>query len=97
MKKSYRAWDIPEEEYWARLEEMADTYKVAFTRDEKHDTYIATATCVTWPHTHHGLVLSARAATAFEALKVLVYKHYMVLDCSWTLQVEREYDPADIG
>lgn len=75
------------------LVRMVDSgYKISFNYEQRNDCVGAYATAPSLDHAAHGLCLSARGPDALSALKVLLYKHYVILDGVWTTPVDRDHD-----
>lgn len=70
--------------YDAMVEVMTDGYRVAFNYDMTRDAVVASLTCRNDGLPNHNGVLNAFAGDWFTALKVVLYKHYVVLNEQWS-------------
>lgn len=70
--------------YDAMVEVMVDGYRVAFNYDMGRDAIIASLTCRNEGLANHNGVLNAFAGDWFTALKVVLFKHYVVLGEAWS-------------
>lgn len=70
--------------YDAMVEVMADGYRVAFNYDMSRDAVVASLTCRNDGLPNHNGVLNAFAGDWFTALRVVLYKHYVVLGEQWS-------------
>lgn len=91
-KEAVKAWDVKFEATIDAIDRLIlDGYKVSISQDKFHD---CTAVFMTMPdktHKHSGLCLTARGPNYLSALKVLVYKHYNILQEDWGAVVEQAY------
>lgn len=87
-KKQVKAWDG---EYKTTLDAVErlilDGYKISSSFDRFHDCVGVFCTMPQADHKHHGLCLSARAPNFLDALKVLVFKHFTLLQENWDTNV----------
>lgn len=70
--------------YDAMVEVMTDGYRVAFNYDMARDAVVASLTCRNEGLPNHNGVLNAFAGDWFTALRVVLYKHYVVLGEQWS-------------
>lgn len=70
--------------YDAMVEVMTDGYRVAFNYDMTRDAVVASLTCRNEGSPNHNGVLNAFAGDWFTALRVVLYKHYVVLSEQWS-------------
>ena len=68
-----------------------DGYKISVSYDKYHNCVSAFCTHPANDHPHHGLCLSARAPSYLNALKVLVYKHFTILQENWDTAVDQSF------
>jgi len=95
-KTAYRAFD------WTGLDlldciekRVQENYKVSMAYDDYHHCAMASLTCRAVDVENSGLILTARAATAWEALQLLIYKDRVLLLGDWTAWHERDADESD--
>ena len=62
---------------------LAADYKLTFTYNGQADTYNAAATCNGEKDPNKGYTMSAFAPSMYAALRLLMYKHYVLLDQNW--------------
>lgn len=76
---------IREDEQVAVLieEAVAALYKISFSRNEKNDSIVAAMQCNDSNSPNAGLVMSAHAAHWYDAVAVLVWKHFVLLEQKW--------------
>ena len=70
--------------YDAMVEVMSDGYRVAFNYDGARDAVVASLTCRNEDIANYNGVLNAFAGDWFQALRVVLYKHYVVLSENWS-------------
>lgn len=91
-----KAFILQTEEISILIEQaVASQYKFSFTRNDKNDTYIASMQCNDGGSPNGGYVLSAHANHWYDALGVLVWKHFILLEQNW--HVEKTVGLDDIG
>jgi len=95
-KAAFREWELSAEELVSMIDRLVDgDYKLSIALDEYNKCCSATLACRGLQNEDHGLILSGRASSAFDALKVVLYKHHILLSGSWLAFQERE-DGEDI-
>lgn len=62
---------------------LANEYKLAFTYNGQSDTYNAAMTCNGEKDPNKGYTMSAFAPTMMDALRLLMYKHWVLLEQNW--------------
>jgi hypothetical protein len=62
---------------------LAEGYKVTLTYNGQSDTYNCAMTCNAEKHKNQGYTMSAFAPTAYMAMKLLMYKHAVLLEGDW--------------
>lgn len=77
-------FDTVEAVYDAMVAVMEDGYRVAFNYDMSRDAVVASLTCRNEGLPNHNGVLNAFAGDWFTALRVVLYKHYVVLSERWS-------------
>lgn len=70
--------------YDAMIEVMTDGYRVAFNYDVARDAVVCSLTCRNEGLANHNGVLNAFAGDWFRALQVVLYKHYVILNETWS-------------
>jgi hypothetical protein len=94
-KEAVKKWDPKFESTIDGLDRMvADGYKISISLDKMHDCIGVYATMPDQSSKHHGLCLSSRGPSMLLALKVLVYKHFTILEQNWDAENNQrgEYD-----
>lgn len=69
--------------YDAMVEVMTSGYRVGFNYDMSRDAVICSLTCRDDKSPNNGGVLNAFAGDWFTALRVVLYKHYVILNEVW--------------
>jgi len=83
-KETVKKWDVKYEATLDGFERLiTEGYKVSISRDKYHDCVGVFMTMPDGSHPSHGYCLSARAPGILDAIKVLVYKHFQILDGDW--------------
>lgn len=62
---------------------LAEGYKFTLTYNGAGDTYNAAMTCNAEKNKNQGYTMSAFAPTAYAALRLLMYKHFVLLETDW--------------
>lgn len=70
--------------YDGMMELMMAGYRIGFNYDMQRDAVIASLTCRDDKSANHNGVLNAFAGDWFTALRVVMYKHYVILNEDWT-------------
>lgn len=74
---------------------IASGYKLSMTKNNKTDSHIASMQCNDAKSKNAGYVLSAHASHWYDALAVLMWKHFIFLEQNWHVEVTHDLD--DIG
>ena len=97
-KERVKKWDVKYESTMDGLDRMLnDGYKVSIVRDAQHDCMSIFATCTDKNNPNSGFCLTARAPGFLDALKVLVFKHFDVLQEQWDDGTGQKYQPDPWG
>jgi hypothetical protein len=97
-KTAFREWQLTGEDLVNMLDRLVDgSYKVSVSSDDYNKCNQATLTCKDTKSDDYGYILVGRASSAFDALKVVLYKHYVLLVDGWQNWVEREADDDVMG
>jgi len=98
MRSDVKERIVPPDVLLTQLTELVDSgYKVSFGYEKRNDCVGVYATMPDETHHHHGMCLSARGPDVPAALKVLLYKHYVLLDAHWGNPVERDFEANQWG
>lgn len=82
---SFHAWDVVDADIWLETERLIDSdYKLSINRDDYNRCVTASLTCRNASSENVGLILTARAAAPYDALRMLIFKHAVVLGGDWT-------------
>lgn len=80
-KEQFSAWDVNDEDLWIIFEDVIRTgHKVAVTYNKQNDNFVASFTGLEANKTNAGYTLSAFAPNWYAAVRVLVFKHSMILE-----------------
>jgi len=63
---------------------LVEGYKLTLTYSGQSDTYNCALTCNAEKHANQGYTMSAFAPSAYTALKLLMYKHHVLLESDWS-------------
>lgn len=90
-KDKAKSWDVKFEQTIDGLERLIlDGYKVSMSHDKYNDCVGVFATMPDQSHQNHGMCLTARGPGMLPALKMLIYKHFHILDAVWDTEVNQE-------
>lgn len=86
-----RKWDVKYEQTFDVFDRLIDdNIKISFSVDKRHDCVGVYATKPAGDGRERAICLSARGPNFLEAMKVLAYKHAVVLDGMWDTVPESE-------
>jgi hypothetical protein len=89
-KDKVKSWDPKFEATLDAVDQMVtDGYKVSISYDKYHDCVGCFVTHPDPAHKNHGQCLTARGPNYLSALKVLVFKHFQILDGEWGAVVDQ--------
>jgi len=97
-KAAFREWQLTGEELVQMLDRLIDDgYKLSVSSDDYNKCNQATLTCKNEKSDDYGYILPGRASSAFDALKVVLYKHFVLLTGGWQTWMETENDDDIMG
>lgn len=97
-KEQVKKWDVKYEATLDGLDRMIrDGYKISVSYDSYNDCIGVFATQKQEDHPSFGLCLSARGPGLLDAWKVLVFKHFQILDGVWGTIVDQKGQRDDWG
>lgn len=97
-KESVKSWDPKYEKTLDGLDRLVmDGYKISLAFDKYHDCVGAFCSMVGQGHKHAGWCLTARGPNFLSALKVLIFKHFTVLQEDWLAEVDQAGSRDDWG
>lgn len=83
-KTAYSGWDVDDHDLWLLIAGHQQCgYKLSVSFNPKNDTFNATYICNDLASPNAGYCLSAFAPDWYNAVKVLAFKHDIVLDGVW--------------
>lgn len=92
-KAGYGEWDIHDHDLFLLVAGAEQSgYKLSCSFNAKNDTFSATFMCVDAQSPNAGFILSAFAPDWYNALRVLIYKHDVVLGGKWDTAVQVKSD-----
>lgn len=92
-KENYMAWDVHDEDLWVLLvDAIGCGHKLSVTYNKQNDQFVASFTGQTGTEGNEGYTLSAYGKVWYDAVRVLCYKHAVLLDCDWLRAKERVSD-----
>jgi hypothetical protein len=84
LKDECRGFIREDEQVSLLIEEaVAGLYKISFTRNDKSGSVVASMQCNDPSSANAGLVMSAHAAHWYDAIAVLMWKHFIHLKQKW--------------
>lgn len=82
--EGFGMWDAHDEDLLDLVQGViAQGYKLTFSYNGQSDTYNAAMTCNIEKHPHQGFTMSAFAPAFYPALRLLMYKHWILADGDW--------------
>lgn len=97
-KAAVKAWDVKYTATFDGLDSLiTEGYKISYSHDNYHDCVGVFMTMPKLDHEHHGYCLTARGPNWLEAAKVLVYKHFTILQANWGTVVNRAAERDEWG
>lgn len=92
-KDAYVKWDIHDDDLWLLLvDAITAGHKLSVTFNKQNDQFVASFTGQTDTGDNEGYTLSAYAKTWYDAVRVLCFKHAVLLEGSWDRAAERTTD-----
>lgn len=92
-KEVVKKWDVKFETTMDCVDKLIqDGYKISISQDKFHDCTGVFMTIADSENPNHGWCLSARGPNYLQALKVLVYKHFTILQENWDTDVNQTYE-----
>lgn len=92
-KDAYVAWDIHDDDLWLLLvDAITAGHKLSVTFNKQNDQFVASFTGQTDTGKNEGYTLSAYAKTWYDAVRVLCFKHNVLLEGNWSAASERTTD-----
>ncbi len=90
-KAEYKKWDVDDHDLWlAMSSDLMSGYKLSVSYNKQNDTFTATYMCNDTDSPNVGYCLSAFAPDWYNAVRSLVFKHNIVLDCVWNLDKAKD-------
>lgn len=90
-KAVFSSWDIDDHDLWLLVAGHNQCgYKLSVSFNPKNDTFNATYMCNDTSSPNAGFCLSAFAPDWYNAVKILAFKHDVVLDGVWNGQVAKQ-------
>lgn len=97
-KEQVKKWDPKFEATMDAVDRLlSDGYKISVSPDKYHDCVGAFMTMPEVAHKHHGQCLTARGPNYLQAMKVLVFKHFQVLQEEWGSPVDQKASRDEWG
>ena len=97
-KDAYDAWEVSEEWLWEHVEVMVDNlYKISVSYDKYNSTYQCSATANGVVDGNSGWVLVARAPDCYNAMRLLLFKHFILMESDWSAFQERPAGDKEWG
>jgi hypothetical protein len=89
-KETYGQWDVHDDDLFVLLSDaVASGHKLSITFNKQNDQFVASFTGNEGTGKHEGYTLSAYASDWYNALRVLLFKHSVLLDARWETAAER--------
>lgn len=95
-KETYKGWDIHDEDLWIIVvDSISSGHKLSVTYNKQNDQFVASFTGQAGTGKNEGFTLSAYAKNWYDAIRVLAFKHSVLLEGVWAAAANRQSD--DIG
>lgn len=97
-REEIRAWDITAGEVLDQFDRLLDSgYSITLKFDKEGEGRRVNISALDVRDDVNGWILNARAATLFQAMVVVWYKHSILLQGDWATEISRnlEYDDFD--
>lgn len=86
-KENFALWGVDDHDLFLLIAGDNQTgYKLTMTFNSQNDNFQASYMCLDPESPNAGYILSAFAPDWYTALKVLTFKHNVVLDCQWNIE-----------
>ena len=90
-KALFETWDVTPDDLWDMLNRLADSeYKVSVNYDDYNKCVTCSVACRNKSHRDFQLILTARAPDGYNAIRLALFKHFILLSESWLDWHERE-------
>lgn len=94
QRKAFAAWDVTTDELFGSIDYLLDrSYKITLTVGNGGNSFIASITCNAQKLKWSGYTMTSYAPSAWEALKLLVFKHFHILSEDWNTATFRPDRP----
>lgn len=92
-KNALEQYTPSDAELWDAIERLVDSdYKLSIAHDEYNQCVSAQLACRNKKHADYKLILSGRAPDAYNAVRVVLFKHIVLLHGDWKAFHEREVE-----
>lgn len=92
-KDVYGQWDVQDDDLWVLVvDAIGSGHKLSITYNRQNDQFVASFTGQTGTKGNEGFTLSAYAKDWYNAIRVLAYKHAILLESDWTRAAVRVSD-----
>ena len=82
--EGFASFDVDDDDLMDLIQTvLAEGYKLTLTYNGQSDTYNCALTCNAEKHKNQGYTMSAFAHSAYTAMKLLMYKHAVLLEGDW--------------
>ena len=97
-KDNYDLWLIVDDDIWNDLQVLVDNgYKVGIGYDGYNQTFQCSLTCNNSKDDNFGWVLVARAPDVYNCVRLVLYKHLVLLMGDWSTFHERAKESREWG
>lgn len=85
QKEMFGAWDVEDDDVWLLLSQLAtEGYKFSNFYNQQNSTYTSMFTCNDKSSANAGYVLTAYSPNWYQSIRVLLFKHEVVLQRNWS-------------
>lgn len=89
-KQNFAEWDVHDNDLFLLLSEAVSAgHKLSMTFNKQNDQFVCSFTGNDGTGKHEGFTLSGYAGDWYISLRVLLYKHCVLLESDWTLAKDR--------
>lgn len=92
-KEDFAAWDVHDEDLWILYQEaIVSGHKFTMSFNKQNETFVAAFTGNEGTADNAGYTLSAFGRSWYDAIRVLLFKHAVLLDGDWSVAKDRTTD-----
>lgn len=97
-KARYDGWGYSDDDLWADIQRLVDSgYSVSFKWDEYNEAHQCSFKCSNKKDVNDGWCMVARAPDIYNAIRLALYKHLVLMEGDWSAWHEREREKGGWG